>query len=62
MRIGPPASTVSRNSVGEKLEVLAQRWNQIVYGDPNAEGFDFKLNLDEVPFESAVRVSAGKNQ
>lgn len=48
--------------LGKKLEALAQRWNEIVYGDPNAEGFDFKLNLGETPFESAVPIIVGKKR
>jgi hypothetical protein len=43
-------------SLGRKLDTLAKRWNERLYGDPDAEGFDLKLNLSDVPFQSAVPV------
>jgi len=43
--------------LGRKLDGLARRWNERVYGQASAkEGFDFKLNLGDQPFTSAVPV------
>lgn len=41
---------------GKKLRALQRRWNQKIYGNPNVDGFDFKLNLSNKPFKSAVPV------
>ena len=43
-------------ALGEKLAKLSIRWNKIVFGDADAEGFDFKLNLGSEPFVFAVPV------
>jgi hypothetical protein len=44
--------------LGKRLEKVAKKWNEKVYGDPDIEdGFDFKLNLDSSkPFKSATAV------
>ena len=44
--------------LGKRLEKVAKKWNEKVYGDPDIEdGFDFKLNLQsDKPFKSAVPV------
>lgn len=44
--------------LGKRLEKVAKKWNEKVYGDPDIEdGFDFKLNLQSAkPFKSAVPV------
>ncbi len=42
--------------LGQDLKRLARKWNQLIYGDPNFDGFDFKLNLTAKPFGRAVSV------
>ncbi len=43
--------------LGRRLEAIAKKWNLRKYGDPEADGFDFKLNLaSDRPFKSAVSV------
>lgn len=42
--------------VGKDLDALAKRWNERIYGDPDIDGFDFKLNLSDQPFSRAVNV------
>lgn len=44
-------------TLGKKLERLSLDWNLKIYGDPMAEGFDFKLNLGDKPFSSGVPVT-----
>jgi hypothetical protein len=43
--------------LGQDLAKLARTWNMRVYGDENAEGFDFKMNLSTKPFSRAVTVA-----
>ncbi len=45
-------------ALGKRLDRVAKKWNERVYGDPDIEdGFDFKLNLESAkPFKSAVPV------
>jgi len=44
--------------VGKELEALARKWNKIIYGDEDAEGFDFKMNLSNKPFGRAATIVA----
>ena len=46
-------------SLGKKLKVLSDRWNEKIFGDKDAEGFDFKLNLGTKAFDSAVPILFG---
>lgn len=51
----------SNSSLGKKLFDLATRWNVEVYGEPQPEagGFDFKLNLDPTPFSTPPTIYEG---
>lgn len=46
-------------SLGKKLKALSRRWNEKIFGDQDAEGFDFKLNLGTKAFDSAVPILFG---
>jgi hypothetical protein len=46
-------------SLGKKLKVLSDKWNEKIFGDKDAEGFDFKLNLGTKAFDSAVPILFG---
>jgi RHS repeat-associated protein len=35
---------INDTPVGQELDKVAKKWNEKVYGDPNVDGFDFKLN------------------
>lgn len=49
------------SSLGQKLDALAMKWNQKVYGDPNppSGGFDFKINIKTDPFTTPPTVYRG---
>jgi len=50
----PAVDGFYKTKVGEQLQALARRWNTIIYGSADADGFDFKLNLGTEPFASAI--------
>jgi hypothetical protein len=42
--------------LGTELTRLSRKWNQKIFGDAAYDGFDFKINLSDKPFTSAVMV------
>jgi hypothetical protein len=46
-----------RTSLGSALQRFSARWNEIIYGNADADGFDFKLNLTTEPFGNAITVT-----
>lgn len=43
-------------SLGKRLQTLSKKWNKTVYGTEDVDGFDFKMNLSDKVFRSAVPV------
>jgi hypothetical protein len=43
-------------SLGKKLQAFSKKWNKTVYGTEDVDGFDFKMNLSDKVFKSAVPV------